>query len=82
MMILDSSVDRYDRVLNLFFYVAYNLSTLISLWLRTLQGKLHHCDGVWLRCNNIKGNTPLILLRLVLHHLSSTLYPVQLRILG
>lgn len=81
-MILDSSADRYDRVLSLFFYVVYNLSIFISLWLRTLQGKLHHCDGVWLRCNNVKGYDHLKLLRLALHHHSSTLHPAQLRILG
>jgi hypothetical protein len=81
-MTLDSSVDRYDRVFHIFFYVLYSLGKITFLWLRTLQDKLHHCDGVWLRCNTVKGSDHLTVLRLALHQHSSTLYPVQLRILG
>ncbi len=50
----------------------------LTQWVKTLQYKLHHYDGVWLRCNYYH----FAQLRLALHHHSGTLYPVQLRILG
>ena len=47
-----------------------------------LQGRLHNRDGASLCCNCLKGNDHFAQLRLDLHHHSSTLYPVQPRILG
>jgi len=54
----------------------------ITQRVKALQGKLHNCDGVWLRCNYLKENNHFVQLRLAVNHHSGTLYPVQLRIPG
>jgi len=60
-----------------FFDLSYYTNRVMAL-----QGKLYRCDSIWRRCNRTEGNNHSEQLRLVIHHHSSTLYPVQPRILG
>jgi len=54
----------------------------IQLIMKSLQGRLHIYESVYLRGNDLEGSNHSKPLRLDLHPHRHTLYPVQLRSLG
>ncbi len=63
-------------------YMKINALPALNHRMKSLQGKLHGCDGAWRRCNCLKEGNYSAQLRLALRHHNHTLYPAQLRILG
>lgn len=81
-MILDSPVDRFMRVVSSMTSRENTVFSYITQNVKTLHRKLHNCGDAGRCCNCLKENNYSAQIRLALHHHSSTLSSVQLRILG